>query len=144
MNFKSDIRFKGIEPFDSKMWLSSPTMHGDEMEYVTKAYETNWMSTVGENINELEKNAAKYIGVKHAVALSSGTFGDYSCISFNGNKIITGSSGGMLLCENLDDANKARKGSTQSREAAPRYQHEEASVETGTKIEAGDVVHGFN
>ncbi len=259
MDFKSDIRFEGIEPFDSKVWLSSPTMHGDEMEYVTKAYETNWMSTVGENINELEKSAATYIGVKHAVALSSGTaalhlavklaaerlygsssgvstpdglgtggalygrrvfcsdmtfdatvnpvvyeggepvfidseyetwnmdpaslerafalypdvrlviiahlygvpgkideikeicsrhgalmiedaaeslgavyknrqtgtFGDYSCISFNGNKIITGSSGGMLLCENLADANKVRKWSTQSREAAPWYQHEE-------------------
>ncbi len=259
MSFKSDARFKGIEPFHTKIWLSSPTMHGDEMEYVTEAYKTNWMSTVGENINELERIAAAYIGVKHAVALSSGTaalhlavklaaerlygsssgvstpdglgaggalygkrvfcsdmtfdatvnpvvyeggepvfidaeyetwnmdpkslerafelypdvklviiahlygvpgrideikdickrngaliiedaaeslgatykekqtgtFGDYSCISFNGNKIITGSSGGMLLCENSADANKARKWSTQSREAAPWYQHEE-------------------
>ena len=259
MDFKTDIRFKGIEPFHKKVWLSSPTMHGDEMKYVTKAYETNWMSTVGENINELERIASEYIGVKHAVALSSGTaalhlavklaaerlygsssgvstpdglgaggalygrrvfcsdmtfdatvnpvvyeggepvfidseyetwnmdpeslerafvlypevklvivahlygvpckideirnickrygaliiedaaeslgatyknqqtgtFGDYSCISFNGNKIITGSSGGMLLCENGVEANKARKWSTQSREAAPWYQHEE-------------------
>lgn len=259
MEFKSDIRFKGIESFNTKVWLSSPTMHGDEMKYVMKAYETNWMSTVGENINELEKMVAEYIGVKYAVALSSGTaalhlavklaaeklygsssgvstpdglgaggalygkrvfcsdmtfdatvnpvvyeggepvfidseyetwnmdpdslerafalypdvklvivahlygvpgkideirdickcngaviiedaaeslgasyknrqtgtFGDYSCISFNGNKIITGSSGGMLLCENRDDANKVRKWSTQSREAAPWYQHEE-------------------
>lgn len=259
MDFRSDTRFKGIEPFHTKIWLSSPTMHGDEMEYVTEAYKTNWMSTVGENINELERMAAAYIGVKHAVALSSGTaalhlavklaaerlygsssgistpdglgaggalygkrvfcsdmtfdatvnpvvyeggepvfidaeyetwnidpeslerafqlysdvklviiahlygvpgrideikdickrhgaliiedaaeslgatykeqqtgtFGDYSCISFNGNKIITGSSGGMLLCGNSVDANKARKWSTQSREAAPWYQHEE-------------------
>lgn len=259
MDFKVDERFEGIKPFSSKIWLSSPTMHGDEMKYVTKAYETNWMSTVGENINELERIAVEYIGVKHAVALSSGTaalhlavklaaerlygsssgvstpdglgaggalygkrvfcsdmtfdatvnpvvyeggepvfidseyetwnmdpgcleraftlypdvklvivahlygvpgkideirnickrynaliiedaaeslgatyknqqtgtFGDYSCISFNGNKIITGSSGGMLLCENSIDANKARKWSTQSREAAPWYQHEE-------------------
>lgn len=259
MDFRSDIRFKGIESFRNKVWLSSPTMHGDEMKYVTKAYETNWMSTVGENINELEKIAAEYIGVNYAVALSSGTaalhlavklaaerlygsssgvstpdglgaggalygrrvfcsdmtfdatvnpvvyeggepvfidseyetwnmdpksleyafalypevklvvvanlygvpgkideirdicnqhgalmiedaaeslgatyknqqtgtFGDYSCISFNGNKIITGSSGGMLLSENSSDADKARKWSTQSREAAPWYQHEE-------------------
>ncbi|MCI9480636.1 MAG: aminotransferase DegT, partial [Lachnospiraceae bacterium] len=44
---------------------------------------------------------------------------------FNGNKIITGSSGGMLLCHSEEDANKARKWSTQSREAAPWYQHEE-------------------
>ena len=259
MDIGSDIRFKKIEPFQTKVWLSSPTMRGDEMEYVTEAYKTNWMSTVGENINELEKMAAEYIGVKHAVALSSGTaalhlavklaaerlygsssgvstpdglgaggalygkrvfcsdmtfdatvnpvvyeggepvfidteyktwnmdpeslerafvlypdvklvilahlygvpgrideirdickrygaliiedaaeslgatykkkqtgtFGDYSCISFNGNKIITGSSGGMLLCGSSTDANKARKWSTQSREAAPWYQHEE-------------------
>ena len=48
MDFRSDVRFKGIEPFRTKVWLSSPTMHGDEMEYVTKAYKMNWMSTVGE------------------------------------------------------------------------------------------------
>lgn len=259
MDIKSNMKLKEIEPFRTKVWLSSPTMHGDEMEYVTKAYKTNWMSTVGENINELEKIAAAYVGVKHAVALSSGTaalhlavklaaerlygsssgvstpdglgaggalygkrvfcsdmtfdatvnpvvyeggepvfidseyetwnmdpeslerafvlypdvklvivahlygvpskideiknicsrhgalliedaaeslgatykkqqtgtFGDYSCISFNGNKIITGSSGGMLLCESRVDADKVRKWSTQSREAAPWYQHEE-------------------
>ena len=52
-------------------------------------------------------------------------FGDYGVISFNGNKIITGSSGGMLLCHSEADANRARKWSTQSREAAPWYQHEE-------------------
>ena len=39
----------GIEPFESKVWLSSPTMHGPEIEYVKDAYETNWMSTVGRN-----------------------------------------------------------------------------------------------
>ena len=42
-----------IEPFASKVWLASPTMHGDELKYVTEAYRTNWMSTVGENINEV-------------------------------------------------------------------------------------------
>ncbi len=55
----------------------------------------------------------------------TGCFGDYSVISFNGNKIITGSSGGMLLCDDDEDANKIRKWSTQSREDAPWYQHEE-------------------
>ena len=44
-----------MEKFENKVWLSSPTMHGDEMKYITQAYETNWMSTVGENINEIEK-----------------------------------------------------------------------------------------
>lgn len=222
-----------------KVWLSSPTMHGDELKYVTEAYETNWMSTVGANINEVEKQMCKKVGCKYAVALSAGTaalhlavklagvkpgdkvfcsdmtfdatvnpvvyesgvpvfidteydtwnmdpvalekafeiypdvkvvviahlygtpgkideikaicnkhgaaivedaaeslgatykgqqtgtFGDYSCISFNGNKIITGSSGGMLLSDSEWAANKARKWSTQSRENAPWYQHEE-------------------
>ena len=242
---------KDIKPFDKKVWLSSPTMHGEELMYMTQAYETNWMSTVGANINEVEKIAAKKAGVKHAVALSSctaalhlcvklageklygkpeishgavegkrvfcsdmtfdatlnpvvyeggipvfidtdpaswnmdpdalekafemypevrlvvcaelygfsgnirrikeicerhgalliedaaeamgatwegkqcGSFGDYAAISYNGNKIITGSSGGCLLTNSLEDANKARKWSTQARENAAWYQHEE-------------------
>lgn len=237
--FLSDPRFKGIEPFENKVWLSSPTMHGDEIKYVQEAYDTNWMSTVGENINEVERQIAKYVGVKYAVGLSAGTaalhlcmklagvrpgqkvfcsdmtfsatvnpvtyeggvpifidteydtwnmdpvaldkafelypevklvvaahlygtpgkidelkavcrkhgavliedaaeslgatykgvetgsFGSYNAISFNGNKIITGSCGGMLLTDDLEAANKARKWSTQSRENAPWYQHEE-------------------
>lgn len=230
---------KTLIPFEKKVWLSSPTMHGDELKYVTEAYETNWMSTVGENINEVERQIAKYVGVKYAVGLSAGTaalhlcmklagvkpgqkvfcsdmtfsatvnpvtyeggvpifidteydtwnmdpvaldkafelypevklvvaahlygtpgeidelravcrkhgavliedaaeslgatykgvetgsFGAYNAISFNGNKIITGSCGGMLLTDDLEAANKARKWSTQSRENAPWYQHEE-------------------
>ena len=238
-------------PFEQKIWLATPTMHGEELRYVTEAYETNWMSTVGKNINEVEIQLAERVGCDYAVALSSGTaalhlsmklageklygqpetgkgalaghrvfcsdvtfgatvnpivyeggipvfidtewdtwnmdpvalekafeiypevklivvahlygtpgkideikavadkhgalivedaaeslgatykgketgtFGNYNCISFNGNKIITGSSGGMFLTDNLEDANKVRKWSTQSREAAPWYQHEE-------------------
>ena len=64
MNFK---------PFEQKVWLSSPTMHGDELKYITEVYETNWMSTVGKNIDEVERMISEKIGVKHAVALSSGT-----------------------------------------------------------------------
>ena len=254
-----------IKPFEKKVWLSSPTMHGEELKYVTEAYETNWMSTVGANINEAEAEISRIVGCKYAVALSAGTaslhlamklagehfygkprasvgavqghkvfcsdmtfdatinpvayengeavfidterdtwnmdpealekafemypdvriviiahlygtpgkidelrkvadrhgaviiedaaeslgakyrtkirkdgkvenegewretgtFGDYSCISFNGNKIITGSSGGMFLTDSKEDADQVRKWSTQSREAAPWYQHEE-------------------
>ncbi len=224
---------------DEKIWLSSPTMHGDELKYMTEAFETNWMSTVGANINEVEKETCEKVGCKYAVALSSGTaalhlavklagvghgdrvfcsdmtfdatvnpvvyeggvpvfidteydtwnmdpialekafeiypevkvavvahlygtpgkvdelkaicekhnaviiedaaeslgatykgvqtgtFGKYNCISFNGNKIITGSSGGMLLTDDKEAADKVRKWSTQSRENAPWYQHEE-------------------
>lgn len=228
-----------LKPFEKKVWLSTPTMHGEELEYVTEAYKTNWMSTVGENINEVERLACEKVGCKYAVGLSAGTaalhmavklagvkpgdkvfctdmtfsatvnpvvyeggepvfidceretwnmdpaalekafeiypevkvvvvanlygvpakldeirsicdkhgavliedaaesmgatykgvqtgtFGSYNAISFNGNKIITGSSGGMLLTDSLEAANKVRKWSTQSRESAPWYQHEE-------------------
>ena len=62
-----------MKPFDSKVWLSSPTMHGEELKYITEAFETNWMSTVGKNINEVERMACEYIGCKYAVALSAGT-----------------------------------------------------------------------
>ena len=62
-----------IKPFTSKVWLSSPTMHGEELEYMTEAYTTNWLSTVGKNINEVERLACEYIGCNHAVALSAGT-----------------------------------------------------------------------
>jgi dTDP-4-amino-4,6-dideoxygalactose transaminase len=250
-DFINDPRFAGIKPFTKKVWLSSPTMHGDEQHWVDDAIKTNWVSTVGANINEVERIAAEKIGRKYAVALScgtaalhlaiklcgeklygqpkvghgaleghkvfcsdmtfdatvnpvayeggeavfidteydtwnmdpvalekafeiypevklvvvahlygtpgkideikavcdkhgalivedaaesfgatykgvqTGTFGTESVISFNGNKIITGSSGGMYLTDCEEDANKIRKWSTQSREDAAWYQHEE-------------------
>lgn len=240
-----------IQAFDKKVWLASPTMHGEELKYVTEAYETNWMSTIGENVNEVERIAAEKAGMKYAVALSSctaalhlavrvageqlygrapishgtlegkrvfcsdmtfdatvnpvvyeggvpvfidteaetwnmdpvalekafelypdvrlvvcaelygftgrmdriseicrthgalliedaaeamgatlhgktcGSFGDYAAISYNGNKIITGSSGGCFLTNDIETANRVRKWSTQARESAPWYQHEE-------------------
>ena len=251
MDFLNDPRFAGIEKFKDKVWLSSPTMHGDEQKWVNEALQTNWVSTVGANINAVEKEMAEYFGIKYAVGLSCGTaalhlaiklageklygqakpnqgtlsgrrvfcsdmtfdasinpvayedgeaifidterdtwnmnpealekafelypdaklivlahlygvpgkineirdiadkhgaviiedaaeslgatykgvqtgnFGKYGAISFNGNKIITGSSGGMLVSNSKRDANKIRKWSTQSREDAPWYQHEE-------------------
>ena len=240
-----------IKPFSKKVYLASPTMHGEELEYMKEAYDSNWMSTVGKNIDEVERIAAEKAEVKYAVGLSCctaalhlcvkaagerlygkpsvshgavegkrvfcsdmtfdatlnpvvyeggipvfidteaeswnmdpialeralelypdtklvvcaelygfpgridlikeicekhgalliedaaeamgatlhgrqcGSFGDYSAISYNGNKIITGSAGGCLLTNDIDVANKARKWSTQAREAAPWYQHEE-------------------
>lgn len=228
-----------IKPFKKKIYLSSPTMHGEELKFMTEAYDTNWMSTVGKNIDEIEKTVSEKLGCKYAVALSAGTaalhlamklagvkrgdkvfcsdttfdatvnpivyeggvpvfidteydtwnmcpkalekafeiypdtklvvlanlygvpgkldeirkicdkhgakivedaaeslgatykgkqtgtFGNIGVISFNGNKIITGSSGGMLLTDSREEAEKARKWSTQSRENAPWYQHEE-------------------
>ena len=241
-----------LKPFEKKVWLSSPTMHGMEMTYVQQAFATNWMSTVGENIDEVERLTAEKIGRKYCVGLSAGTaalhlavkiaaeqlygqtdpirgalagrkvfcsdmtfdatvnpiayeggeavfidseydtwnmdpvalekafeiypdvkivmlahlygtpakmdelraicdkhgaliiedaaeslgatykgiqtgnFGTPAgVISANGNKIITGSCGGMLLTDDEEVANKVRKWSTQSREDAPWYQHEE-------------------
>ncbi len=250
-DFPADPRFAGIKPFPTKIWLSSPTMHGEEQYWVDEAIQTNWVSTVGANINEVERLAAEKIGRQYAVGLSAGTaalhlaiklcaeklygqpkvghgslegrkvfcsdmtfdatvnpvayeggeavfidteydtwnmdpaalekaferypevrlvvmahlygtpgkidelravcekhnalivedaaeslgatykgvqtgmFGTVSAISFNGNKIITGSAGGMLLTDKVEEANRARKWSTQSREDAAWYQHEE-------------------
>ena len=258
----------GIEPLAQHVYLSSPTMHGEEFQYMKEAYDTNWMSTVGANINEVEKCASEKIGCNHAVALSSGTaalhmaiklagmdlygqpevghgalegkrvfcsdmtfaatvnpvvyeggipvfidterdtwnmdpvalekafeiypevklvvvahlygtpgkvdeiqqvcekhdaiivedsaesmgatykgrqtgtFGKYNCISFNGNKIITGSSGGMLLTDREEAANKVRKWSTQARENAAWYQHEEVGYNYRMSNVIAGVVRG--
>lgn len=64
---------KKYEKFPKKVWLSSPTMHGDELKYVTEAYETNWMSTVGANIDEAEQMICEKVGCRYAVGLSAGT-----------------------------------------------------------------------
>ena len=257
-----------MKRFEKKIWLSSPTMHGDELEYVKEAYNTNWMSTVGENINEVERIAAEKSGMKYAVGLScctaalhlavkhagetlcggspighgalegkkvfcsdmtfdatlnpvvyeggipvfidteneswnmdpkalekafeiypdvkvvvvvhlygtpckmdeikaiadkhgaviiedaaeslgatykgvqTGSFGAYNCISFNGNKIITGSSGGMLLTDSKEAADRVRKWSTQSREPAAWYQHTELGYNYRMSNVIGGVVSG--
>ena len=62
-----------LKPFENKVWLSSPTMHGEELKYMTEAYETNWMSTVGKNIDEVERLTCEKIDCKYSVALSAGT-----------------------------------------------------------------------
>lgn len=80
--------FKGdIKKFEKKIWLSSPTMHGPEMEYVKEAYETNWMSTVGKNINEVERIAAERAEVKHAVALCNYTSALHLSVKLAGEKL---------------------------------------------------------
>lgn len=228
-----------FKKFENKIWLSSPTIHEEEKRYIQEAFDKNWVSTIGENIDELEKGMCDYIGTKYSVALASGTsalhlavklagvkkgdrvfcsdmtfsatvnpvvyeggipifidteydtwnmdpvalekafelykdvkvvvlanlygtpgkldeimdicnrhnaiiiedaaeslgakykgiqtgtFGKYNAISFNGNKIITTSGGGMLLTDDRQAAEKVRKWSTQAREKAPWYQHEE-------------------
>lgn len=86
-NFLSDPRFTGIVPFESKIWLSSPTMHGDEQKWVDDAIQTNWVSTVGANINEVEKQIAEYVGCKYAVALSAGTASLHLATKLAGEKL---------------------------------------------------------
>lgn len=83
----TDPRFAGIEPFEKKIWLSSPTMHGEERMWVDEAIRTNWVSTVGENINFIERNVAEYIGVDYAVALSCGTAALHVAIRLAGEKL---------------------------------------------------------
>lgn len=87
MDFKTDPRFAGIEPFDRKLWLASPTMHGEEQRWVDEAIRTNWVSTVGANINEVEKQVAEYVGIDHAVALSCGTAALHLAIKLAGEKL---------------------------------------------------------
>ena len=76
-----------FEPFDHKIWLASPTMHGEELKYITEAYETNWMSTVGENINEVERIAAEKAGVNYAVGLSACTAALHLCVKLAGERL---------------------------------------------------------
>ena len=94
--------FKGtnIKPFDSKVWLASPTMHSEELAYMTEAYDTNWMSTVGQNINEVERIAAEKAQVKYAVALSSCTAALHLCTKFAGEKLYGKSAIGHGALEN--------------------------------------------
>ena len=86
-DFLNDSRFAGIKPFEKKVWLSSPTMHGEEQKWVDDAITTNWVSTVGANINEVERISAEKIGRKYAVALSAGTAALHLAIKLCGEKL---------------------------------------------------------
>lgn len=67
-----------FNPFDKTVYLSSPTTHKnqagyDELQYIQEAFDTNWLSTLGANVNECERLVAEKVGMKYAVALSCGT-----------------------------------------------------------------------
>ena len=93
MKLKSDPKFQGIKPFEHKVYLSSPTMHGEELRYMTEAYETNWMSTVGKNIDALERAVSEYIGISRSVALSSGTAAIHLAVKLAAERLYGSSSG---------------------------------------------------
>lgn len=58
---------------ESRIWLSSPHMGGNELKYVKEAFDTNWIAPLGPNVDHFEKELGEYLGVKHVAALSSGT-----------------------------------------------------------------------
>ena len=64
---------KKVVPFENKVWLASPTMQGEELKFMKEAYDTNWMTTAGSNINALEEQIKDYTKSENVVALSSGT-----------------------------------------------------------------------
>ena len=80
-------RKNDFTPFPNKVWLATPTMHGEVLTYITEGYETHWMSTVGKNINEVERIAAEQSCMKNAVALSCCTAALHLCVKFAGEKL---------------------------------------------------------
>ena len=76
-----------IKPFEKKVWLSSPTMHGEEQKWVDEAIRTNWVSTVGENINEVERLVSEAVGRNYAVALASGTAALHLAVKLAGERL---------------------------------------------------------
>ena len=56
-----------------RIYLSSPTMHGEEQAFVKEAFDTNWVAPLGPNVNQFEKELADHVGIGHAAALSAGT-----------------------------------------------------------------------
>lgn len=87
MDFINDTRFEGIEPFENRVWLASPTMHGEEQKWINDAFDKNWITTAGENINLIEKQIAEKIGRKQAVALSAGTAALHLAIKLAAEKL---------------------------------------------------------
>lgn len=56
-----------------RIFLASPTMHGEEQQFIQEAFDTNWVAPLGKNVNEFEKEMANYVGAGHAAALTAGT-----------------------------------------------------------------------
>lgn len=87
---------KEFKRFEEKIWLSSPTMHGEEMEFINEAFETNWVAPLGRNVNEFEKELAAFVGIKEGAAMVSGTSALHCCMKLAGVK-----KGSVVLCSDL-------------------------------------------
>ena len=89
-------RTDDIPAFEKTVWLASPTMHGDERKYMLEAYDLNWMTTLGKNIDEAERLACGQVGNRYAVALASGTSALHLCMKLSGVK-----PGDKVFCSDL-------------------------------------------
>lgn len=69
-----------------RIYLSSPTIHGEEEKYVQEAFDTNWVAPLGPNVNAFEKEMADYVGIGHAAALSAGTAAIHLALKLAGVK----------------------------------------------------------
>lgn len=81
---------------NGKIWLSSPTMHGDEMKYIQEAFDSNWVAPLGPNVTAFENEMAAYVGIGHAAALVSGTSALHLAIKLAGVK-----PGDVVFCSDL-------------------------------------------
>lgn len=80
----------------NRIFLASPTMHGDEQRFVQRAFDSNWVAPLGANVDDLEREIAQYVGVKSAVALNSGTAALHLSVKLAGVK-----PGDMVFCSDL-------------------------------------------
>ena len=84
------------EKMDKKILLSSPNMCGEEMKYIQKAFDTNWIAPLGENVNEFEKTVSGYVGAAGAVAMASGTAAIHMAL-----KAVGVEQGDVVFCSSL-------------------------------------------
>ena len=81
---------------NKRIYLSSPTMYGDEQKYIKEAFDTNWVAPLGANVDGFEREMAEYVGVKHAAALVSGTSALHLAVKLAGVK-----PGDVVFCSDL-------------------------------------------
>ncbi len=79
-----------------KIWLSSPTMHGEEQIFVKEAFDTNWVAPLGKNVTEFENEIARFVGCKAAAAMTAGTHALHMAVKLAGVK-----TGDIVLCSDL-------------------------------------------
>lgn len=79
-----------------RIWLSSPTMHGEEQQFIKEAFDTNWVAPLGKNVDEFEKEVCAYVGCNAAAAMTAGTHALHIAIKLAGVQ-----RGDIVLCSDL-------------------------------------------